>query len=207
MSRTKLLSPNEFPVGGVVEIRWMPVDSAGAPDAELSPAGIVLRRASDGYFWDPSVPEWVETFAGGTSPGTSLAVRALDLFTAAQYEVAHSVLDPELGELTLHVIFVGPDGSGGFLAEEVEEIRIRSAGAQTQIGTPDGGVVADPVQSWGDLFYALKVFLTHNRLIHDADKQEQFMQADGTTVAMSFDLKDAGDLPSVREVFKKTRDV
>lgn len=66
-------------------------------------------------------------------------------------------------------------------------------------------VVADPVNTLGELLLALKVVHTHNQVLDDTDKRLIFYREDGVATAMEFDLKDAAGAASVREPFEKER--
>ena len=69
----------------------------------------------------------------------------------------------------------------------------------------DDGDVANPVATMQDLMHMLRTLFAHVEVVDDAAKQQVHMRADGVTPAMTFDLVDAGGIPTVREVFRRTR--
>ena len=169
-------------------------DAAGQPENAGAPLPtIAIYDRGQAKWWNDVGAVW----QGAKVANDTVAVDAADLVGAYEFsldldtlvaketELFIEVTRADTGDDGMHIVFVRHEGLTGVIT--------------------DDGAVADPVSTIQDLFHALRVVHTHKQVLSDDTKTHQFLESGGVAVALEFDCTDAQDVPTVREVFNKTR--
>jgi len=191
MATIRIISSTTFRSGTLFKVAvFMADDTNAALTGETVTYAI---RRSDGKWWDAVDVAWENAKVNNATTEIS----AVDLQGVYESdELSHEDMDPGLAEANWYI-----EVTNG----TVTETRVLSM-RHDLLSAPVGDtVVADPVVTLTDLWRALKVVLTHNHRVDDSTKQLIHYQEDGTTPALTFDLKDAAGNASVREPFERQR--
>lgn len=175
-------------VDGSYRVAVEAVDESSAANTGLV-LTVKVQNVGTSKWWDADTGTWVVPV--DSAPATE--VDAVNL--PGLYELVVDLTDEGECDLRVHVS-VGTDTCTWV-------VNVRHSLNTLPVA---GGAVADPVETLGDLLTLLRTVYSHNQIVSDALKQLIYLQEDGETPALAFDLKDASGSPSAREVFEMTRE-
>ena len=199
----RLLTPIDQRPGSTFRIEALYRDDSGASQAGRTVTYALLNTAS-GQWWDAVGGLW----SVAKIDNAMAEVSAVDLPGVYFTSIDHAILDPAEVESN-YLIEVISDSAGGLpvAPRDTEVVRMRYDLLTLKIGDADvAGTVAKPVRTLLQLWRAIKVAFTHNSTLDDATKKQIFYKEDGATIAMSFDVKDAAGMSSIREICRSERD-
>ena len=198
MSSIQIISPQTRKPGVSTRVEAFCLGDTGSPETGRT-VTYALYHSGTGEWWDNVGLVW----GVGKTANAMAQIGAVDLPGVYASEFDHHNLDPGDGESYYYLEVTNTNSAGNPAAPtDAKVLEFRHDLASLPVAD---GPVANPILTLSDLFQALMVYMTQNRVIDDNAKTLTFMQQDGVTPAMVFDLKDAGDAPSVREVFKTER--